>query len=293
MTIHFDDPQLELVVREKIRQYEGGLDAQTLSSITELDATDCGIRSLRGIDSMFNLRSLRLNSNPITDLYPLLSLANLRALLLRNCDVADLNALSQMIVLEILDLGRGRDQDVIRVPTIVTLDMQPMVRLVRLRALYLGGNRTANLVALTSSNALEVLDLHWTECKDTDLKFLAGLPRLKDLSLSENNLEQLPSRLEKLLGLRRLDISDNPITDLEPLRSLRHLQWLDARETKVSDWSAVDSVPTVLGRPLTAETQPAATGDAYARMLCPECSNPTRWIEQYRRVWCDTCRRYL
>jgi hypothetical protein len=39
-----------------------------------------------------------------------------------------------------------------------------------------------------------------------------------------------------------------------------------------------------------APAQPQAGGGADN---CPTCGNPTRFIQQYNRTWCDTCQRYL
>ncbi len=51
------------------------------------------------------------------------------------------------------------------------------------------------------------------------------------------------------------------------------------------------ATPTTTPTAATPTTTPTAAKPA--QVLCPTCGKPARWIPQYKRWWCDNCRKYL
>ena len=90
----------------------------------------------------------------------------------------------------------------------------------------------------------------------SDLKPIAGLPMLEELSLSETKVD-----------------------DITPLANLKHLRWLDLRGTRVSDITPLDELEQLESLNLTGTRVPKDQVDALRRRL-PGCE--VEWAEVER-----------
>ena len=92
-----------------------------------------------------------------------------------------------------------------------------------------------------------------THSEITDLSALKGLTNLVELDVEDNDITDL-SPLAGKKKLEKLWIRKNPISDLSPLRSNENLIYLrvklfDSDQCLVTDWTPVEHVETVVGRP--------------------------------------------
>ena len=127
-----------------------------------------------------------------------------------------------------------------RVDTITASDMKT------LRQLRAPNANISNLTGLELATNLTELSLR-DEYVDgvsinsnsvSDLSPLAGLTKLRDLSLPSNNVSDL-SPLAGLTSLRSLYLSGNAISDISALAGLINLEWLNLDDNAISDISAL------------------------------------------------------
>ncbi len=81
-----------------------------------------------------------------------------------------------------------------------------------------------------------------------DIGVTAGMPGLRQLNISGYPLSDL-SVLTSLENLTDLMLNNNGIADLSPLASLEKLSWVWIENNPVTDWSPLDHVENVSGRP--------------------------------------------
>ncbi len=196
----FQDPQLEALIREIIKQPEGKIHKHKLLTIAKLDATDRGINNLEGINHLRNLEELVLRDNRITDITPISRLTRLRELDLRGNSIADISALEGLHLLEDLNL-RGNP----------VTDISPLGQLAELEDLNLNGIPVGkNIDLLRGFHKLSRLNLRG--CEVTNLSILAELMALG--ALQDDPI---------LSTEAQLDIRDNPIS-LERSDGYAHLR---------------------------------------------------------------------
>ncbi len=179
--VAFADSALEAVIRAIVQKPEGDLLTSDLAGVTEIHASDRGIRSLEGLQYCVSLIRLDIRGNAVTDLGPLADLAQ----------VADLDASSNDIA-----------------------NLQPLTNKVSLMNLSLGDNAISDLGPLEALQGLNVLYLNGNQI--TDITPVAGCFRLNHLFLADNQISDL-GPLTGLVYLADLDLSRNAIADLAPL----------------------------------------------------------------------------
>src|SRR5690242_73093 len=74
------DPGLQAAIRQALHLPSGTITAQGLLSLTNLDARHEQIGSLEGLEASYNLRSLNLFGNQLTNIASLSALTNLTSL---------------------------------------------------------------------------------------------------------------------------------------------------------------------------------------------------------------------
>jgi Leucine-rich repeat (LRR) protein len=148
----------------------------------------------------------------VKSLSPLGELTKLRYMNASACAVSDLTPLRGLTQLEILEIA-DNNQDM--------GSLSGVSGLTRLKKLFVGGNKLGQLDALNTLHKLEILELYNAEIETFNLDTLLAL---KELKLGECNLDVLP--LPYLPELRRLDVSDNQLTEFSP-NLLRLLPKLD------------------------------------------------------------------
>lgn len=127
--VYFNDPNLDLAVRNQLGKKEGVLTDNDLKSIRRLIGTNHDISNLQGIELLENLIEIDLSENNIEDITPLEPLKSLQILKLKNNKVKDITSLVYLDQLTIVDLSFNE------IKTIEALTYLP-----NLDYLYLEGN---------------------------------------------------------------------------------------------------------------------------------------------------------
>ena len=176
--------------------------------------------------------ALSLSPNDALTQQAMLALTNLRYVgtdLSDNQKITDLTGLEYALNLEHLNLKRH-----------LISDLLPLERLPKLRSLWLGKNKIANIRPLTSLPLEELglggnpivdftplteltnltrLSLWGNGLSNNDLHHITGLTQLTKLDLRYNQISDITS-LTKLVNLKKLQLERNPISDTAPLHEL-------------------------------------------------------------------------
>jgi Leucine-rich repeat (LRR) protein len=263
----FADPRLELAVRAAMPQ---DVLAQPLSSLTRLDAAELGIRRLRGIEQLSELRWLDLSRNPLAGVMELGANTKLIRLSLAHTGTSTLAGLAGLPDLEDLDLYGSRVvsiDEVAAMPSLRSLDLglcivkrlDPLARLTKLESLTLGSPVlhivrrvmfstpdpiVVDLAPIEQLHALRQLRLCGLQLSSlARLTELVGLEELviERCSLGGGGLPALP----RFPRLELLSLAQCELDDLTPLTQLPRLRVLQLDEAKFGDLSALAGCETL------------------------------------------------
>ena len=199
-----------------------------MSTLTELDAANKGIRDLMGLQFATNLQNIRFFGNQITELSSLANLRNLESLNLSDNEISDILPLKNLPNLRWLNLVHNQ-----------IVDLSPLENLRNLRWLNLARNHIVNLSSLKNLTQLEELSL-WSN-QISDISPLAGLLNLKRLDLRSNDIVDV-SPLGSLHSLKHLHLNGNKISNISALTSLHQLESLSLGSNEISDVSPLVSL---------------------------------------------------
>lgn len=196
---------------------------EQLAGITSLNCTtdiiDTGLRdpgptSIAGTQYMTGLRSLRVDSDTLSDISPVSGLTGLTSLSLGSnsgethySQVRDISPLRTLTGLQELNLGdRGS-----------TESFAPLTGLPKLTDLQIQGSTATRFDSLSRMTGLKSLTVRYGKM-DT-LTWVKPLKHLKWLDISNNRVADVTD-LAGLKELTHLDVSGNRLADLSPLAGL-------------------------------------------------------------------------
>jgi hypothetical protein len=219
-----------------------------------LSLSHLGIDDITPIAELTNLKILGLEGNTISDLTPLAGLTNLITLNLENNGISDLTPLAGLTNLITLNLASNG-----------IINVSPLARLTNLESLNLSNQReiveytdegsfrwpgTGTINDLTPlADLTNLKELLLINLEINDISQLAGLTNLIYLYLDYSQLITSFAPLSELSNLEVLSLENTHIVDLSPLANLTNLRWLNIRSNDISDWSPIDHVVDVEGRP--------------------------------------------
>jgi hypothetical protein len=203
--VEFVDEGLERAVRTAIDKPEGPIYTDDVETIQVLDASNHKIRRLDGIEALFELVELNLDSNYVKSVSPLKNLMKLQKLNLRNNEIIDLEAVDFQDIIHLYIRNLNLRHNVI-------WDAQ-------------GNDTRLSDITLVGQMA-QMRKLKLRENHIEDLTPLSNLRRLTELDLRENRFTTI-APLETLTRLRELNLRENAITSLEPIRHLSRLIYLN------------------------------------------------------------------
>lgn len=209
------------------------------------------IKNLSGLEKALNLEVLSLWGTNVSDLTPIQGLTKLNYLDVDETKVKNLNPIKSLTNLNNLYISY-----------LGITDISAIASLNNLTGLGIAGNGLKKLPALSMSQLIE-LDASNNEL--TSLKGIEGASNLQYLTVDMNPLSDFSSLANlPILGLSamytsmdsldwaatdmlsRMEImilTGNPITDLSPLKGMRHLQVLIADETQLTNINALLDLP--------------------------------------------------
>jgi Leucine-rich repeat (LRR) protein/putative cell wall-binding protein len=217
--------------------------------VETLIADHNGISSIGNLDNLSNLQWLSLGENHVKELTGLTSLSKLTSLSLFSNKITDISALKNLAQLEYLDLDNNQ-----------TVDLSSLAGLDRLTTLLISGNGVKTIAPLKDMTRLAYLYANDNEI--TDLSPLADF-NLEDgeIELARNNIRNLsPLAGLKVSGTLSLDISENEVIDLNPLKSLSGLTSLRARGNKINSLEPLKELKELNVLDLSNNTLASLTG---------------------------------
>jgi len=206
--IHFPDPALEQVIREKIERPAGPIYRADVQTITEIHAAGRGIHSLEGMGYLQRLAYLDLENNHIEDLAPLSSLRMLAELNLRNNQVIDMRPLTGHRRLVELDL-RGNQ----------IVELASLCRSRDLTYLNLRDNQVEDISQLDCNSSLVYLNIHSNPIS-SGVEQLAYLTNLETLIMRNVHIGDDAEFLRNLIILNRLNIRNTQFSNVQVLVDL-------------------------------------------------------------------------
>ena len=206
------DRNLAAAIRQEIGT---SITRRTLQKLTHLEASNRGIRSLKGLEHARNLRFLDIggefidtlgyvNSNSVSDFSPLVGLRYLAYLRTDRNGISDLTTIAGLIHLRYLFLDHNG-----------ITNIAPIAGLTELRELSLDNNGITNIVPVAGLTELRYLSLN--NNRITNIVPVAGLPELRALHLFNNTISDIsPLVALSLIGTKwdstGLDIRWNPLS---------------------------------------------------------------------------------
>lgn len=236
--IEIADPNLKLAILNNLNKSTDIIYSHELKNVVELDASNYEIKSLMGIEQLYNLRILDLSNNYIQDVSPLSNLRKLETLNLYGNGILDLNKLGLIKLkglkhLKEIDLGHNVKKEIID-------DIEYEERLEdasllgefkQLKRVFLRDNYITDISWLSNLKNLRELDISENLIPTDDLKVLSNFIKLKKLDLSYLNLTSVKD-IAKIKTLTKLNINNNfSIKDLELIENLSNLQNLKMSKT--------------------------------------------------------------
>lgn len=250
---------------------------------THFSFTDTNISDISAVSQRPNIRSLELSEN-ISDISVLSQLPLLEGLVaykaplkdisvLRHCtalsklqlnveDVADLSPLADLPNLESVELWNYRGQPLwpdARIKYLsfprskgVVIDLDPIASWRDLLSLSLNGGLIKGALPALS----KVKHLSISGCNDFHFAVLSGYEALEGLFASDSDVNDL-SPLAHCKLLKTASLSNMPITTIDALLSLPHLQDVDVSDSNVTEITQLSYLPEL--RSLRAANTPCST----------------------------------
>ena len=299
----FRDPALRAAVEQALDKASGAaITAEDMASLTELTASQQGVRDLTGLELATNLERLSLGYNDVDDLTPLGGLQSLRYLNLRFNNVVNLRPLSELLELYYLSLRGNPVTDLSPLSELGGIlylylddtqvaygDVLGLPYFQSLRGLGLAGlgiqdisalaghsldwwlnlsrNPIADLSPLSGMTALQ--HLHLSDAGVTDVQALKELINLRSLRLPGNEIDDI-ALLSGMVEMETLDLEDNDIADLAPLEGMTAIESLSLAGNRVSDLSPLSAMTRLrtleLGDNDLAEITPLADFSAIEQL---------------------------
>ncbi|MFB4323428.1 stalk domain-containing protein [Priestia sp. BR_2] len=265
LEVSFQDEQLEQAIKQILKKDENAAVTQKdMESLTLLDLSRRGIKSIQGLQYASNVKFLDLSNNEIDDITPLKPLIKIRELDIADNQIASIQDLSAMTDLEMLIVNRNQISsiDVIKqlgrlhtfeandnqISNITALssateltwlqlngnqiaNIQPLSRLTKLKNLEIASNRFSDLSPLKPLSK-SLMSLNIGSNRISDLRALEGMTLMRALSAENNQIKKLDP-LKKMSNLSSLNLNSNLVYNLEPLKSLSELHYLHLADNRV------------------------------------------------------------
>lgn len=188
--------------------------------IRHLYLTGLHLKSIAGLNRLYDLESLYLGNNDLTDISPLQPLVKLQDLFLVQNHITDIRALQGLKALRSLNLSRNRISD-----------LAPIAGCLELNSLLLGNNAVTELAPLAGLTALKQLIAFENNIRSVEP--LSNLSELEKVHLAANQIGDI-GPLKGWTKIRELKIHQNQIEDITPLAGLTSLIILSASENRIT-----------------------------------------------------------
>ncbi|UJR38067.1 hypothetical protein I4U23_030748 [Adineta vaga] len=213
--------------------------------------------------SQFNkLQVLDLSCNNLTCIDNLRTLTNLRELKLYGNQIEQIENLECLIQLQTLQLQYNEIEKI----------GHGLVYLTRLQTLRLDSNKLTFIRSeeISKLSQLKILDI--SDCPIDSLDFLNSLPSITEFRASHCSLKVLPNQLRNFRYLTDLDLSDNELINLIPLKSLSSLRLLRLANNQIQDIQILSSFIHLNELDL-AQNQIRVLPNSFSKLIELQCLN--------------------
>ena len=214
-----------------------------LPNLQDLNLSNCGLSTLTGLENAIEISYLDLSDNSIRNLTPLSSLLRMQELDLSHNAVTDLKQLANMAHLTRLDVSHNSLNSI-----------APIASCAKLTWLNASQNALTSVSAVTNLSNLTYLNLNKnnltdvsviSECTELQELYIANntististfktLTKLEDFDFSNNAVTALPQWPVDDCALRVINGSYNALTNLNPLRGIKTLNFVTMDYNKIT-----------------------------------------------------------
>lgn len=216
-------------------------------NISSLNLKDNNITSIAGVGTFKKLTRLDIRRNKVSDISPANGLQRLRMLYAQNNQITSLGKLTDLPKARIMNFNDNPITDISDLPQFKSLvsihfaksekggpslgDLSPLGRIASLKGLTLKNN--GKITNISSLKKIQTLNVAGTGLKD--LSEVSTLPDLKRLEISDNPLSTPESiaDLSKMTGLTTLNMFKTGIADISVVAELEELTYLDLSDNKI------------------------------------------------------------
>ncbi len=199
------DSNLEAAIKDFLAEPKEIITPTDMLTIEDFDASNRNISDIRGVEYMTNLRDLTLNDNNISDLNPLINLNKLEYLELVNNNISDLQGLPHN--------SDGTNTNLL--------------------SLNIEGNNVHNLDLLENFSALR--DITASSNQIDSVFDPSMLSNLRYLRLNDNSISDISSLAKLSTTIEQIKLSDNGITNIDPLSTIYSLTELRLTGNPISN----------------------------------------------------------
>ncbi len=220
------------------RETNVSLDYKTIKDINDLKGIYClkylslrhnNIEDLSAIESLKNLISLDLSDNRIKSFESFEKLKRLQILDISNNQLQELDGIEKVWWLKELSAGYNR-----------IFDVSCLEKMSGLRNLYLEKTRIEDITSISKLSNLEKLNLNYNQLF-YNTEPLSKLKKLKSIHIIGTSVQDI-SVFQELKNLERVSIAKTEIKDIEPIKKLKFLNWInlsftDSNSCSFEEWS--------------------------------------------------------
>ncbi len=206
-----------------------------------------GVEDISFLSGLTHLEELSITGSNCTANHVLANLTSLKRLKLSGIygEIQNLNVLNQMPNLQILDISGlelyGNVESVFAIPELeelnlsdcsIGLDFSAMAENSSLKKLNMSRIQILTNISVDYDGVITYVDYDEVSL-DTQMGFVTKFANLEELYLQGNKLSNLEF-VTNIPKLKKLDITDNYVTDLRPLNQLKELQIVWCEENAIS-----------------------------------------------------------
>ncbi len=244
------DSNLEKAIKNQLGISETkGLTIENISAIGSLAAQGNHISNLKGLEYASKLTELNISDNEVTDLSYLKDIGSLETLIADGNEIESIAALTNLNRLKWVNLGDNRLADLTAFSNLSALEtlslynneisnINSLQGLTNLKYLDLEGNKINDLSALSNLKELKTLLISGNEL--TSLVSISGLGKLSYIYASNNQIADLSPLANLSLESGEVILSSNKITDLNPLR---HMEVSNSLQLDISNNQVISLEP--------------------------------------------------
>lgn len=205
-----------------------------ITTLSNLDLTDCALSTIEGLTGLENLTHLNLSANTLRNLDPIRSMKSLKELNMQHNALTSLDAMAELADLEKLDISYNAvtslsplsnclklnwlDASNNKLDSVSGADKLPLLN-------YLILNHNALTSVSSLANCTELVELGIANNKLTDISALSALVKLDVLDFAYNEVVTLPQWPDNAV-LRVIDGSYNKLTSIDSLSNLEQIGYV-------------------------------------------------------------------